>query len=76
MKTSGLLYSSKNNKHASNQFLGKGELRKIFPDDHEVVLTINYLIKRKRIGNRNIGKYITKANYPKTKTKTKIIWLR
>lgn len=43
MKTNGLIYSSESKKHSSEQFLGKQQLRELFPDDHEVILEIFYI---------------------------------
>lgn len=75
MKTNGLLYSSKNNKRGSDKFLSKEELRRVFPDDNEVVLTINYVRKCKKIASRREGKYVIKKNYPKNYSKSRVIRL-
>lgn len=84
MKTSGLLYSSESNKHASERFLSKQELRKLFPDDNEVVLTINYVRKSykahkvKEPGTRSKKskkQKFLKASYPKSKNKSRVIRL-
>ena len=75
MKTTGILYASSEKKHFSDTFLSKDKLKKLFPNDEYVIMSITFVRKSYRIAERRKGKYVIRKNYPKTSTKSRRVLL-